>query len=151
MADEMFFSPDSRSLRRGKRVARRTVTCRPCILWPVDLPEIRMQGVVLDINPYGMLVRMLEPVPVGTRLQIQLMRDDQFQEPLSVPVEGKVVRHAAAEGVFTDHGIRVEQKEVRRQASQGARHASRLAGTPHSRARMHTIDITIGDSGIRRR
>lgn len=151
MADDMFFSSDSRSLRRGRRTAKRTPTCRPCLVWPSDAPEIQLQGVVLDINPYGMLVRMLELVPVGTAVHIQLMRDDQFQQPLSAPVEGWVVRQAAPEGLFTDHGIRIDQKSMPKSRAQAARRAARPLPLPRNRPRMHTIDITIGDGPPRRK
>ena len=50
MADEMFFSPDSKSLRRGKRIAPRTETSRPCLVWPEDAPEMQMRGVILHLN-----------------------------------------------------------------------------------------------------
>jgi hypothetical protein len=109
MGDDMFFSTDARSLRRGRRIARRTPTCRPCLVWPTDAPEMQFRGVVLDINPYGMLVRMMEPIPQGTDVWVQLMRDEQFAEALSRPVAACVVRHSPSSGLFLDHGLRIRQ------------------------------------------
>jgi hypothetical protein len=151
MADEMFFSPDSRSLHRGRRVAKRTATSRPCVLWPSEAREMEVQGTVLNINPYGMLIRTNEPLAVGTVIRIQLMRDEDYREALSIPVEGCVVRQAGSEGTFTDHGIRVQQKDLRPAASRTVRLGGRTTSGLRSRpTKMHTIDITVSDSGIRR-
>lgn len=115
MPDEMFFSSDMRSLRRGKRVAPRTETCRPCVVWPVDAPDLHFRGVIMDINAYGMLVRMLDSLPPGTQVMVQLMRDDDFQEPMTRPFEAMIVRNVLQDGGFVDHGLQVEQRETHRQ------------------------------------
>ena len=152
MPDEMFFSDDMRSLRRGRRRSRRSQAFRPCYVWPKDAPDLRFEGVVLDICPYGMLVRTIESLPAGTTVCIQLMRDESFREPLAQLHEGTVVRMAMDEGGFTDHGIALTQPEMRRvepkPLSAGPR---RPANTPQSGNRMHTIDITVGERGTRRR
>ena len=150
MADEMFFSPDSLSLRRGRRIAKRTPTSRPCVIWPSDSREMEVQGLVLDINPYGMLVRIDEPFAVGTVVRIQLMRDDGRKEALSTPVEGRVIRHVKQHGSQVDHGIKVEQKEQPREAAPAVRVNARPQSNTSNRTRMHTIDITVSDNGIRR-
>ncbi len=149
--DDMFFSPDERSLRRGRRVARRTPTCRPCVVWTADEPELRFHGVVLDVSPYGMLIRMLEPVPPETPVLIQLMRDDQFQRPLSAPVSGRIIRHAGAVGEFTDHGVRLEVPEISRVEARPVRTVRPAAAPPRTRPRMHTIDLRVGDRSPRKR
>ncbi|MDX9972374.1 MAG: hypothetical protein RBU21_05200 [FCB group bacterium] len=150
MADEMFFSPDSLSLRRGRRVAKRTPTSRPCVIWPKDARELEVQGLVLDINPYGMLVRIGETFSVGTVVCIQLMRDDGRKEALSTPLEGVVIRHGKRQGGQMDHGIKVEQKELEREATPAVRANTRPQSSTSNRTRMHTIDITVSDNGIRR-
>ena len=115
--DEMFFSADSRSLRRGKRVAPRTETCRPCLVWPADAPDINFRGVVMDINAYGMLVRTMDSLPPGTHVMVQLMRDDAFQEPLAKPVPAMVVRNILQDDGFVDHGLQIKQESIRREES----------------------------------
>lgn len=151
MADEMFFSPDAKSLRRGRRGARRTPTCRPCLVWPSDAPEIRLQGVVLDVSPLGMRVRMLEPLPQGVELQIQLMRDEEYREPLARPVEGVVVRHSESSGAFYDHGIHVQRSKPGPGPSPAAPMGGGRREVPMRPAsRMHTFDFTVGDHGIHR-
>lgn len=146
MSDDMFFSSDSRSLRRGKRIAQRTPTCRPCLVWPADAPEIAVQGVVLDMNPYGMLIRMLEVLPPPTVVRVQLMRDDTFDQPLAAPLEGRVVRHAGGEGVFLDHGILLSQKKSQTEAIRRIQYVPPRALLKRPPPRMHTLDITIGDN-----
>jgi hypothetical protein len=142
MPDEMFFSPDSKSLRRGKRVAPRTETCRPCLVWPEDAPDMHLRGVILDMNAYGMLVRMLESLPPGIRIQVQLMRDDEFREPLTKPVSGMVVRNILQGDGFVEHGIQVIQEKIRRQKSKPLRKPLRRPGLrQRERSRMHTRDL----------
>jgi hypothetical protein len=149
MSDEMFFSADERSLRRGRRIARRTPTCRACLVWPADAPDMRLQGVVMDINPFGMLIRLLEPLPMDTEACIQLMRDEDFENPLAKPLEGAVVRSIPTSDGFTDIGVRIKLREIPRAESRPIR-IERRRPLVTRRTRMHTIDYTVGDRGGRR-
>ena len=154
MADEMFLSPDQKSLRRGRRRSARTETCRPCVVWAADDPEIAYRGVVLDVSPYGMCIRMLDYLPPNTNVQVQLMRDDTFESPLSIPFEGLVVRTFETEQGFMDHGIEVQRSQPRRPEEgrptrierRDRRNMIGLGG----QSRMHTLDFTVGDQGPRR-
>lgn len=149
LPDEMFFGPDGLSLRRGQRRDARIEACRPCYIWPSDAPELRRQGVVMDLNRHGLLVRSLEPIPVGTEIVVQLMRDDQFRESLSRALHGEVVRNQAqADGLY-DHGIELVAQAIERNESRPVR-LSKPKKQAARRSRMHTIDITVGERGIRR-
>lgn len=150
MPDDMFLSSDNRSLRRGNRRAPRTETCRPCLVWPKDAPDLVSQGVIININPHGMCIRMLEPLPPGTSVLVQLMRDEEFKVPLSAPVEGMVVRTSEVDEGFMDHGVQLLQKVIEREAmspSHARLNRGRLQRRP---TRMHTIDLHIGNRGPRR-
>lgn len=140
MPDEMFFSDDARSLRRGRRIAPRTPTCRPCVLWPKDDPTIRVEGVVMNVNPYGCLVRSLHSFPKGTAIEIQIMRDDDFSQPLSTIQAGEIVRHEKSVPGFTDHGIKLVQKEIRKTESRPVVRPKAKQG-PRRVTRMHTRDL----------
>jgi len=148
MPDEMFFTEDEQSLRRGKRRAPRTVTCRPCLIWVRDAEDAKFQGVVMDVNPYGMLVRMFDILEQGTEIFVQLMRDEAFQEPLAPPTRGKVVRTSDAGNGFTDLGVQLEQRDIRRPESKPVKFAPKPR-LRYRKPRMHTIDVTLG--GPRRR
>lgn len=140
MPDEMFFSDDARSLRRGRRVAPRTPTCRPCVLWPKDDTSLRVEGVVMNVNPYGCLVRSLHSFPEGTHVEIQIMRDDEFSQPLSTIQEGRVVRHDDAVPGFTDHGIRLIQREIPKVESRPVMRP-KLQPSVRRVTRMHTREL----------
>lgn len=144
MPDDMFFSRDERSLRRGKRVAKRTDTCRACLVVPKDGAGQDIEGVVMDVSPYGMLIRMMETLPIGTEVTVQLMRDESFREPFSTPHSGTVVRYEGSPGRFTDHGVELEVKEIIRQESRPVNIAPRRPSPPTPPTRMHTIDFTVG-------
>jgi len=148
MPDDMIMSRDSRSLRRGNRRAPRTETCRPCLVWPKEVPGLINQGVIINITPYGMCIRMLEPLAPGTAVVVQLMRDEEFRVPLSAPVEGTIVRNAdVVPDGFMDHGIEVLQRMLERKEPR-VRYADQR-GRPAQRGpvRMHTIDFRVGGRG----
>lgn len=150
MSDEMFFSQDTKSLYRGKRAGRRTEVCRPCRLWLKEDPDEVYRGVVMNVNAYGMLVRMIESLPPGTDLMVQLMRDETFQQALSKPVEGMVVRNVPDEKGFTDHGIQLVQERTERKPARPLPTKRRRPARRSPSSRMHTMDITVGDLGPRR-
>ncbi len=140
----MFFSENMRSLRRGRRRSVRSDTLRPCIVWLKDAPDVRIEGVVLDISPYGMLVRMMEPIPPGTEIVLQLMRDDQFREPLTAAREAVVVRNIIGEAGFTDHGLALKQSPLSRAEQRPFVPPSRKpapSSEPNKQSRMQTFDI----------
>lgn len=150
MPDEMFFSKDERSLIRGSRTDPRTETCRPCVveLHEIDSPELH--GVVLDVTPRGMLVRMLQPIPLDTVLTIQLMRDDKYQKKLSTPHVGRVVRIEETKDGFFDHGLHLV-KDVIPKASERPVHIPNPKPSPtRGPSRMQTVDIT-SDNADRKR
>lgn len=110
----MVISPDNRSMQRGRRRISRTEVCRPCLVWTQDSPEAPYEGVVLDLNPRGMRIRMLTAFAEGTRLTVQLMRDENFQVPLSQPLTITVVRvHESPDG-FVDHGTLLEVAKLKK-------------------------------------
>jgi hypothetical protein len=142
--ENMFVSPDQKSLSRGRRSAPRTEVCRPCLVWFPSVPEQKLQGVLLDLNPYGMKLRMLESLEEGTEVVVQMMRDDEFRVPLSQPIHGQVVRREMGFSGFFDHGVKVS---VRALPKPGPTHFPRSFPQVPSRrrkARMHTADYRLG-------
>jgi hypothetical protein len=110
----MVISADNRSMQRGRRRAARTEVCRPSLVWRPDEPELKFEGVVLDLNPRGLRIRMLEDIPEGTALHVQLMRDEEFQVPLSQPLSVVVVRVQGSPDGFYDHGTLLQVAKIRR-------------------------------------
>jgi len=145
MADDMFFTKDGRALRRGRRVAPRTETCRPCLLWITDDPETPYPGVVMDMSPYGMRVRMVEALPQGATVTVQMMRDEEYTVPLSDPVQAHVARVLPDETGFMDHGVRILQKVARRPEARPIQPRKETQAVPAPATRMYTMDITLGE------
>ena len=150
MADKMFFSKDEKSLIRGSRSDPRTETCRPCVveLHNVDSPELH--GVVLDVTPRGMLVRMLQPIPLQSVLTIQLMRDDKYQKKLSTPHVGKVVRIEETKDGFFDHGLQLIKEKIPKASERPVYIPSPKTSPGRRPSRMHTVDFT-SDNADRKR
>lgn len=148
--EDMFLSTDRRSLHRGRRTTPRTDVCRPCLIWLVEHRDNKFPGVIMDMNPYGMLIRTLEPMEKGSLIAVQLMRDETYETPLAAPKDCKVVRQAEEHSGFSDHGVKILQQKIKRPETKPVRpeRTSRLRRT--TRTRMHTIDYTTG-RGARKR
>jgi hypothetical protein len=147
--ETMIWSENQRSLVRGRRRAPRTDVCRPCLIWRKDRPEVKFEGVALDLNRYGLRIRMFDDLPAGVEILVQLMRDDEFQMPLGTPIQGKVVRADSIDSGLADHGVEVLAPEYRRRESKPVQ-LKRPELQQQRTGRMHTVDITIGDRDIRR-
>ena len=91
MADDMFFTADGKTLRKGRRVTKRTPVKRPATFWRADDNGRLHQGLIRDLNSYGLLLESGRGLPVGTVIQVELKREGYFAGPLS-SVKGKVVR-----------------------------------------------------------
>ena len=149
----MFFSNDERSLIRGSRVAPRTETCRPCVVSSEHHPDTEIPGVILDINPHGMLIRLMETLPVGEHVVIQMMRDDKFQRKLSTPHKGEIRRVESTVDGFYDFGIQLEPEEIQKADSRPV-HIAKKTENPQrvqTHRGMQTIDITIDGAQSKRR
>ena len=143
MQDDMFFSPDMKSMRRGKRIARRTETCRPCLVWFGDDPDTKYCGVVMDITAYGMRIRMLELLPMSSSVFVQLMKDDEYEIPFASPIEATVVRSQEADSFF-DHGIKLRQQALLRTEQKPAKlEAFKELPTPRRKPRIQLFDVTL--------
>jgi len=149
MADDMFFADHMRSLRRGKRIAPRTETCRPCLVWVKDAPDTQFFGVVMDINPYGMRIRMMDEIGPGTAVVVQLMRDEDYEVPLARPIDATVVRLQPEKEELTDHGVQIRREEGARPEARPVR-IERLPAVRRQRERMYTLDMTVGNRRRRR-
>lgn len=150
MFDDMFFSPDNKSLRRGRRRATRTETCRPCVIWAKEAPDLSFTGVAINMNPFGMLVRMLDAVPSGTSVMIQLMRDEEFVEPLTAPIQGMVVRSESERQGFVDHGMELTHPAIERPEGRPVQLKKRRTDSIPARPRMHTMDVSVANRSSRR-
>jgi hypothetical protein len=124
--------------------------CRPCLLWVEGREAYRLQGVMLDLNPHGMKIRMLEAMESGTLVVVQMMRDDQFEVPLSQPIRAEVVRAEVSTDGFVDLGVRVRLAPIKRAEETRPVRLERRLPTRYIGSRMHTVDYSIGDRGVRR-
>jgi len=150
-AEDMVVSQDSRSMRKGRRVAPRTEVCRACLIWPGDAAggdgerDEGLRGVVLDLNPHGMRIRSLESFAFGDQLVVQLMRDEEYLVPLSTPLLVRIIRVSEADG-FYDYGVKLVVKRIRKPAE--VRPAKPVLPRPTRRmgTRMYTADYAVDDA-----
>ena len=150
MPDEMFFSKDERSLVRGNRIAQRTDTCRPCMITVHDDSNAEYNGVVLDITPHGMLIRVMATLPMGVEVTVQLMRDEKFTKNLSTPRQAKVIRLDGADDGFFDYGIEITNASIQHKESRPITIEKPAAQRKKPPSRMHSLDVTIGGNNTGR-
>ena len=147
-SENMFVSADKSALRRGRRAAPRTKVCRPCLVWFDSTPEEKKEGVLLDLNPHGMKLRMLESIEEGKEVVLQMMRDDEFTIPLSQPIRGRIVRRETGFSGFIDHGVKTVVAQIKR-PEEGRYTPRQPQFTPRRRPpRMHTLDFRVGDDDV---
>jgi hypothetical protein len=146
--ESMYMSPDNTSIRRGRRAAPRTGVCRPCLVWEAQLPDTKHQGVILDLNPHGMKMRMLKMLGEGTEVWIQLMRDEDFQIALSHPLHAQLVRVNSAADGFVDYGVRLIMASIKNAAGQPPGQGAISNTQANTSSRMHTRDITLEEPDV---
>lgn len=149
MVDAMFFSSDAKSLIRGSRQDARTETCRPCVVNLSDDPDIEFHGVVLDVTPRGMLVRMMEAIPLSTNVSVQLMRDDKYQKKFSSPHHGEIRRIEGTEDGFFNHGVQLFKVVVQKASERPIQIPRARPARPRHPSRMQTVDYTVSNSDRR--
>jgi hypothetical protein len=119
-------------------------------VWPKEAPELTFSGVAINMNPFGLLVRMIDNMPSGTAVMVQLMRDEEFLEPLTAPLEGTVVRASSGDGEFVDHGMKLSRPPIDRSESRPVPMARRKTMAEPEPSRMHTMDVDLGRRSSRR-
>ena len=142
-------SEGDKSLQRGRRAQPRTEVCRPCLAWLEDSPDHRLQGVLLDVTPYGMRMRALEHFPKNGVVVLQMMRDDQFRYPLSGPIRAKVVYVGRSLDGFVDHGLQRLLARIRKPEEFRRPNLTTPRVVETRRARMYSIELG-GPAGTRR-
>lgn len=138
--EELVVSADATSVRRGRRKAPRTEVCRPCLVWFSEAPDDKMEGVVMDLNPHGMRLRMLDRLEAGEVIMVQLMRDDAFQIPLSPPITLHVMRVEEGSDGLIDHGLKIQHAKIKAAPSTPASTRTPAVSRPSQATRMHTVD-----------
>jgi hypothetical protein len=96
MADDMFFSADGKTLRKGRRIAKRTPVTRPAEFWCADDQGELLRGVVKDLSPYGLLLECKQVLPVGTKICVELKKEELFADTLT-SLMCKIVRSVETE------------------------------------------------------
>jgi len=143
MTDEMFFSVDGKTLRKGRRIAKRTVVRRPAEFWRADGKGGLFQGLIRNLNPYGLLLESDKGLPVATAIWVELKREEVFSGALSC-VEGKVVRVVDTGAGTWQMGVQLVVAS-RKEPSKPIRITPKKSALPERRpTRMHTLDYVLG-------
>lgn len=143
MADDMFFSADGKTLRKGRRISKRTPVRRPAEFWRADDDGGLFQGLIRDLNQYGLLLEADRGLPVGTAVCVELKRDALFGSTLSC-VKGKVVRVLDTGRGRWQMGVQLILERPR-EASKPIRIEPKKSTLPKRQpTRMYTADFVLG-------
>jgi hypothetical protein len=139
----MFFSADGKTLKKGRRIARRTAVRRPAEFWCADDEGGLYQGLIRDLNSYGLLLESGRDLPVGTLIQVELKRDGYFSGPLSC-VKGRIVRVVDTSRGTWQMGVQLILARPE-PASKPIRIEPRKSTLPERKpTRMYTLDTVLG-------
>jgi len=111
VVDELFFTPDGKSLRRGRRGSKRHAIERLVHIWRPGDEENRAIGVATDISLEGVLVYTSEPFGIGEEVMLDIKRSKESDGPTFIYVRGEIVRHTPPRNGMLGLGIRMRAKE----------------------------------------
>lgn len=113
-AEKMFLDISRQRIQRGRRIAPRTPTFRPCIIWKADTPDIKVEGVILDLNGYGMRIRSDAIFNRDDKLYVQMLKDKEYEVPLGEPILTTVVRFLRTPEGKMEYGVKRELQEIKK-------------------------------------
>ena len=140
LPEEMYVDPVKGSIQKGRRIAPRTATCRPCLVWREKEPEKKFKCVIMDLNRYGLRVRSFENFDVNEEIVIQMMKED-FATLLGVPIKAKIVREAISPHGLKDYGAKRIIEEIRRPEEYKPVSLPTSKPVVRKKTKMHIIDI----------
>ena len=143
MADEMFFSADGKTLRKGRRAARRTSVQRPAEFWRADDEGGLFPGLIRNLNPYGLLIESRVALPVGTEICIEMKRDEHFADALTC-LNGNVARLVGTGNGTWQMGVQLAIAPPK-PAAKPIRIPPKRSTLPERRpTRMYSLDYVLG-------
>lgn len=137
-----FSKKRSLNLNLRRRVAPRTPSKRPCLLWKNETPEIKKKGIILDLNMYGLKVRTSEIYEIGQELSVQMMKDNEYNHNLGVPIIVTVVRSSIVSDGYIDYGMKRILMGIKKTDKRGEILAPPLKNLPKKKI-TETSNITI--------
>lgn len=141
--EEMYWDPQKGTIQRGKRIAPRTETCRPCLVWKAEAPDKKIKCVIMDLNRYGLKIRSFENMNIGDEVFIQMMKEDNFTTPLGIPIKAQIVRESLSPHGLKDYGVKRIIEEIKKPEEIKPVKISVPKPIPRSTPKMHTIDLWI--------
>gem|GEM_PF-3581275 len=108
-----------KSLNLRRRIAPRTPSKRPCLIWENINPDIKKRGIILDLNMYGIRVRTSGIYEIGQELHIQMMKNEEYSQYLGVPIAATIVRSSMVDDNFIDYGMKRTLSEIKKTDRRG--------------------------------
>ena len=111
MVEELFFSEDGKSLRRGHRNANRRDVERMVTIQRVEGDGEPVVGLALNISLEGIFIQTAEPFEVGEKLMIDVKEGKELDTPSYMYVRGQVMRRVPMDADLFGIGVRMIAKE----------------------------------------
>lgn len=113
MVEELYFSEDGKSLRRGRRASKRREIERSVQIWRPGQEETPAVGIATDISLEGILLHTPEPFAVGDEVLVDVKRGKNLEADTFLFVRGEVRRSEKLKNGRYSLGIRMMAKERR--------------------------------------
>ncbi|MCX8065387.1 MAG: hypothetical protein N3G21_09485 [Candidatus Hydrogenedentes bacterium] len=140
-SEEMYLDTEKGAMQRGRRIAPRTETCRPCLVWKSNEPDKKIKCVIMDLNRYGLKIRTFEDLFVGEEVYIQMMKEDTFTTPLGTPIKANIVREAISPYGLKDYGAKRIIEDIKKPEEIKPIKFPSSKSTMRTPPKMHTIDL----------
>lgn len=111
MAEELYFSPDGKSLKRGKRGAKRRPIDRRVEMWRLGEEDQRVEGTATDISLDGLMIRAPADFTIGEEIMVDVRRGKELDTPTFLYARARVVRIVDGDAGGRGFGLRLVAKE----------------------------------------
>ena len=111
MAEELYFSPDGKSLKRGKRASKRRPIDRQVEMWRVGEEGTIVEGRATDISLDGLMIHTAGDFALDDEIMVDVKRGKELDGPTFLYARARVVRIIEVDGGLRGLGIRLLAKE----------------------------------------
>lgn len=116
MVDELYFSPDGKSLRRGQRTSKRRPIDRRVTMWRVGDEANPTEGQATDISMDGLMIQAAAGFAVGDEIMVDVRRGKDLDTPTFLYARARIVRIVERNDGLSGYGIHLIAKERKPEA-----------------------------------
>ena len=111
VVEELYFSSDGKSLRRGQRSSKRRPIDRHVEMWRVGDQANLIQGRATDISMDGLMIEATGDFVIGDEIMVDVRRGKELDTPTFLYARARIVRIIERSDGLSGYGIHLIAKE----------------------------------------